>query len=514
MTAPSLRWHELAADSQEWQPLHPAPAENRGFTERGRYAFEKPATGWSLCVDDEPLADAMGGPARWLWEPGFFAGEVTAELVGPGENNRTLFLLDVAPDASKLGRDTFGRMVEELWREDPELVVGSEPATIRIGELGAYEDPWLAFARLRRYCPDFVRAITLIRANPRRALLVRRASTPLHQARRVDRQTAASLVRSPAVAVLTDGTDAEPTFAADSRLDVPLVEETVDSAANRAMLALLLALIRRATTLTGRLQSLVDGEQDSETRTLLSSRWPARRRILEDIAAELKILSRRSPFVDVRRPEVTAAGLTAVAADHVYARAWGRGWRALRRGVESGETAERLWVSPSWEIYERWCFVRLAKMLRAAAPEWQWTRRSDRWVGGFAGRRAELILQPTFRSRDAEVPGMWSVSKERVPDLVLRVDSTEGTRFVVLDAKYRASRSNVLDAMESAHIYQDSLRIGPRRPDAALLLMPAGGGAKWLESPAFQSKHRVGVHVLSPGTDTAVPRLMTEALSV
>jgi len=145
-------------------------------------------------------------------------------------------------------------------------------------------------------------------------------------------------------------------------------------------------------------------------------------------------------------------------------------------------------------------------------PEWQWTRRNDRWIGSFGGRRAELILQPTFRSRDVEVPGLWSISKERVPDLVLRVDSTDRTRLVVLDAKYRASRSNILDAMESAHIYQDSLRIGSRRPDATLLLLPAGGGAKWLEDPAFQSEHRVGVQVISPQTEIELPRPITEAL--
>lgn len=513
MMAPPLRWHELAGASEQWRVLYPAPAENRGFAERGRYGFEKPVSGWSLRIDDEPLTDSAGETAQWLWEPGFFAGEVTAELVGPVESDRALFLLDVAPDASKLGRDVFGRMVEELWQEDPELVVGSEPARTRIGELGAFENPWLAFARLRRYCPDFLKAVTHLRANPRRALHVWRESAPLHHVRRVDRRTVAALVRSPALALLIDGPDAEPAFAASSRLDVPFVEETLDSAANRAMLALLLALIRRATSLPGRLQALIDREQESETRTLLRTRWPVRKHILEGIAARLKLLLRHSPFADVRRPEVTAAGLTAVAADPLYARAWGRGWRALRHGLESGETAERLWVSPSWEIYERWCFVRLGKMLRAAMPEWQWTRHKDRWVGSSAGRRAELMLQATFRSREAETHGLWSISKERVPDLVLRVDSTEGTRFVVLDAKYRSSRSSVLDAMESAHIYQDSLRIGSRRPDAALLLVPAGGGAKWLEDPAFLSKHRVGVHVLSPGTDTAVPRLMAEALS-
>ena len=297
-------------------------------------------------------------------------------------------------------------------------------------------------------------------------------------------------------------------------LAVPIVEETLDAAANRAMLALTLALIRRARSLRERLQELVERDPVSETRTSLSARWPVRKQVLEDLTVRLKGVLRQTPFAQVKRPEITAAGLTAVAADPRYARAWGRGWRALRYGLELGQSTERLWVSPSWEIYERWCFLRVGQLLAATLPAWRWNRLIDRWVGRLAGHRGELRLQPTFRSRQGETDKMWSISKERVPDLVLVVESAEGTRFVVLDAKYRSSRPNVLDAMASAHIYQDSLRMGSQRPDASLLLVPPGGGASWLEDPAFQEEHRVGVHVLSPGMDNVLPELLKAALSV
>jgi hypothetical protein len=78
----------------------------------------------------------------------------------------------------------------------------------------------------------------------------------------------------------------------------------------------------------------------------------------------------------------------------------------------------------------------------------------------------------------------------------------------VLDAKYRTSRVNVLDAMESAHIYQDALRMSDRRPAGSLLLVPRGGGAPWLEDVAFQAEHRVGVHALSPIGDNHLPALV------
>lgn len=509
-----LRWRAEGVTEDEWLALRLAPEENRGFFEARRYLFEKPDTGWSLHVDDEPLRDDTTESSRWAWEPGFFAGEVTAELVRPDGTRAALYLLDVAPDPSKVGRDIFAGMIDELWSEDPTLVIGSEPATSPIGDLGMTQDPWLAFSRLRRYAPEFLRALVPIRTRPRRSLRVRRDSAPLHHVRRVDRRTATALLRSPALALFFTGTEGAPAFIPDSRLDVPIVEETVDAAANRSMLALALALLQRARTLCDRLQRIVEREQESETRTSLASRWPARRKFLEDVTAQLKIALRQSPFNQVQRAEITAAGLTAIAADPIYSRAWSRGWRALRHGIDSSANSERLWISPSWEIYERWCFLRLGKLLATTFPAWEWRRlvSPHRWVGTRGDRRAELTLQPTFGSRTCESEKMWSISKQRLPDLVLTVEHANDVRFVVLDAKYRTSRSNVLDAMESAHIYQDSLRIGARRPDASLLLIPASGGADWLEEPSFHARHRVGVHALSPEGDITIPNLIKEAL--
>ena len=166
-----------------------------------------------------------------------------------------------------MGREIFQRMIEELWNEDPMLVIGAEPATSPIGDLGVTEDPWLAFARLGRYAPEFLRALAPIRTRPRRALRVHRDSAPLHHVRRVDRGTAAAVLRNPALALFLTRLDDSQTLAPDSSLDVPVVEETVDAAANRALLAMSLAVQRRARTLTDRLQSLVGKERRSQTQT-------------------------------------------------------------------------------------------------------------------------------------------------------------------------------------------------------------------------------------------------------
>jgi hypothetical protein len=505
----------MSADVAAWTTLVPVPGENRGFTERGRYAFESPGEEWAFVVDDARLHTDSNNGKCWSWEPGFFAGEVTAALLHPDGRVITLYLLDVAPDPAKVGRDVFRQMIDELWEEDPELVVGSEPATTRMGALGETQNPWVEFARLRRYAPEFLKGLAALQANARWTLHIQRTSAPFYHARRVDRRTALAVARGSAAALFVREPESMAFPSPDTRLDVPVIERTLDAAANRAMLALLRAVLRRTRSLRERLQQIVDQESESGTRTSMRERWPTRRDLLMRFATELEVMLRRSPFCRARRAEVTAAGLTAVAADPLYARAWGRGWRALRHGLEAEDKSERLWVSPSWEIYERWCYVRLGKLLMTAAPAWGWRRakRPERWLGSQAGRRATLSLQPTFSSHETESPGMWSISRERVPDLVLTVESSDGVQFVVLDAKYRTSRANVLKAMASAHIYEDSLRIGAGRPEMSLLLVPAGGGAPWLEKAEFHETHHVGVHPFPPDASATVPRPIRRLLS-
>jgi hypothetical protein len=489
----------------------PPPASNSGFREAASYQFDLPS-GWSVRVDDELLAGPAGGSPAGVWSPRFFAGEVTAEVRDSAGRLAGLFLLDVSPDPLKLGRDVFEQMIGELWAADPSLVLGDEPGTIQTGELGAFEDPWIAFARLRRHAGAFLAAVNRIAEQPRLRLVVARDSAPLHRVRRADRRTAMSVLRSPAVALFA-GEAASSSWTGVCAVDVPVVETTVDSAANRAILSLMHAMRRRARALLGALQKVVERETDSDTRTALEARWPPRRDFLVGVVETLTRATRRAPWCDVYQAEITAAGLTAVASDPDYSRGWSRGWRALRQGVESGELTDRLWTSPTWEIYERWCFLNVGRLLRASLPERQWvleSRPRRRWLGVGAKDRIELLLQPTFQAGPAHAAGRWSVSRQRVPDLLLSVVGDGAPRFVVLDAKYRASRQNVLEAMESAHLYQDSLRIRAERPRASLLIVPAAGGAPWLEDSDFQAEHRVGVWPHAPGQANALPSLVAQ----
>ena len=327
--------------------------------------------------------------------------------------------------------------------------------------------------------------------------------------RRIDRLTGLSIQRQPALLAAMRGQDVALRTAA-LRLDVPVSEETLDSAANRLLAWQARAIAWRIERLVEKLETKMQNGSASETRTALADRWPRRQAFLNDIGTRLDRLCRRSVLREVTRPALTVAGLNAVSADPAYGRAWRLGWFILRRGIEGELADERLWISPTWEIYERWCFARVKQWLTDTYAV-EWSAQGEKTASDFRilkgrgrdGRQFDLHLQPTFLAWDDRrgQSSRRSISGQRIPDILLQIDT--GSRNIVLDAKYRTTRENVLDAMTSAHIYRDALRIDGRRIDSALLLIPRGGGASWLEDPAFIRKHAVGVLEMAPGADGA-----------
>jgi hypothetical protein len=294
------------------------------------------------------------------------------------------------------------------------------------------------------------------------------------------------------------------------RMDVPGVERHLDCAANRCLLAMLDAIDRRCREVQSNLEARAEAEQDSETVSELAARLPRWRELLLAMRRRLQTCRRRVPFTEVRRSEITAAGLNAVSAHPLYSRAWRAGWLALRLGADGDSRGDLLPLAPTWGIYEAWCFLALACLLREQFPTYTWScpeeppARAQRCrVGeGPAGERLTLFFQPTFDcTSGAAREGFWSISRLRIPDIVL-VRERKGARdFVIFDAKYRVTRASVLEAMASAHVYRDALRVGENKPELALLLVPAAGGAPWLEDGSFVSRHRVGIVPFLPEAD-------------
>ena len=483
--------------------LEPGEAINRGLREDWTLVVHAPnGEGWALLVDDAPVPRSADG--AWLWKPGFFAGLVEAQLHRRGQLLAT-YCLEVSPDADKLALRLYQQMLDELIEVEPMLAVGTEPATAKMGTLGSETDAWVEFRRFRQHAPGFLAAIRLLKQRPIRTVRSARRTAPIRAARRVDMQTIRAAAQTGTIGPLVGGFEPAQyqTTQAAPGYDLPWYEEHFDGPANRCIATLLLAVRRRAVGLLERLEGLVRKDADQETRTGLAERWPIRRRFLQDVIRDLKPAMRAEPFRSVTVAEISAAGLTAIAAHPVYSRAYRCGWSAIRRGLRASHASEAVWLCPSWELYERWCFGQVIKQLKtltAVEGHTHWDASKGVWQARLpSGLWLRAEAQRTFSS--SESAKFRSISKERRPDIVLTVESGREHRFITLDAKYSQSRTAVLNAMSSAHIYNDSLRWRGRRVSASLLMVPAGGGAPWLEEEAFHDREGVGILTVSPGLD-------------
>lgn len=485
--------------------LEPGTTLNAGYQELIQVRFHGlPADeAWTLAIDDEPLPRGTDG--AWPWTPQFFAGVVEARLRAP-HGAETIYLLDVAPDPGKLGRTSFQELLDAVRAVDPTLLFGAELAHGSIGGLGDVQNPWVEFRRLRRYGPGFLRALARITNRPLRKLEHIRRRLPLRAATRIDVATVVGAATAGTLPLLGCG-DEGPEGRAEPDFNVPWVQETLDCAANRCMRWLAVSVLRRARSLTAVLGGLVERERKSETTSALAPRWPIRREFLLDFERSLEGMMRLEPFSSVSRAEATAAGLTAVAANPDYASAQRAAWRCLRAGLAGADDEESVWLTTTWELYERWCYAEVVRLVSARVVGRQVTARfrAERcWRGESEnGEAVWILLQPFFPAYDVrERKGLHSISGSRVPDIVIMVEGESSSRFLILDAKYRRTRVNVLDAMSSAHIYHDALRIDATGPACSLLMVPTDADCAWLATDEFISDFGVGVIAACPGSES------------
>lgn len=492
-----------------------------GFRELGTYFFVAPLDDVELYIDEAPAeAVQIEGQSGWRWTPGFYAGVVVAELLSSGGQRLAEYRLDVAPEGSKLGEGVFHTLLEDLRALDPALLLGTEAAQASIGVSGEVTSPMLAYARLRRYGDALQAALRAVIARPLTRLQRERVLVPAHRVRRLDAASAVGLLRRPATVAYLNGE------IGDLDVRAPLFEmtrssDTVDNPVNGALAAVVLSVRRRCQQVADALAALAREDEQAGTRTPLQPRLGRKLAYLEGLSHALTRLLRGAPFASITRAEVTAAGLNAISAHPAYARAYRFAWSSLRGGVAGDLADEHAWLSPTWEIYERWCFAQVSQCLREHRPDLHWkthypTTRNDciRLVGTGTGVQMEAWLQRRFRAGDSAPAGFRSISAELHPDIVIAVDDHGSRKLLVLDAKYRTSRTNVLDAMRSSHLYQDALRWDEARPVCSLLFVPRGGGAPWLEVSDFHANQHVGVQPLAPETRAGLSALLTRWLAI
>ncbi len=464
----------------------------------------------TIYVDDAKLQPKGGTPQTWLWSAGFFAGDVLLQVVDGNDKLRGQYEIVVSPAPQKLSSSEYSSMLDEIYEFKAALMLGFESGQNAIGAEGSYDDPQLAYARLKLFGSAFISALSPLRRQPQSRLRYRREVVPLHRVRRIDQTTIRSALKNPEALRVLESRAHHAGVAKIPSFNVPSAEHTVDIPANWTMLALVHAFHRRVKSVRRHFEGMLLSPSKDVSRGEFNDRLPRRIQYLSTLELSLGRLINTYPFNALSRAEVSAAGLNTVSAHPAYGRAYRTGWHALRPGIEGGRVAENLWSSPTWQVYERWTFLQIIyvieKIISSESKTVKYPSSRQDFVS-VTWTEGELVvsayLQARFPAYDqTEWQGFRSISSERFPDIVVTFQHADKKRFLLFDAKYRVSRQGVLEGMESAHLYRDSLRWHGLRADACLLLIPAEGGAPWLEEDEFRLENEVGVIPVSVSSGT------------
>ena len=454
---------------------------------------------------------------RWEWAVDFYAGQISLELTA-GPKPLWHCILDVRTNEGKLGQAAYDELVRDLQEHLENAAFGTTPAERSVMRSDASFPPIARFSMLRSYIAQIERSFAVIAETPNRRLVADRESRPLDQARRLDVKTIRGIIRNPAALAALGYATSTVELADRVRIDHPRREHTYNTPVNRHTTALIYRM------------ECISRDLHAAFRSLATSSCgdPAAQARASGLADETVLLQRRvsrlarAEFLQ-NVPVVygDTAALIGVAKEPAYSRFDRLSRRVLTPRSTLGQSiSEKLWLRRTYELYEYWCFFRVADALAEKWPHLQWRFskcannsgllldiRDGCYVEALAGdTRFRLTFQQTFSSYSPaheERDRPYSISGERRPDLVLSVRSGDRHAMIVLDAKYRCTRSAINSALADMHVYRDSLRVSGHGAKllAAYILTPAhdesGAGVYYAEN--YREKYHTGGFDLAPG---------------
>lgn len=484
-----------------------------GFSEQCVYRIAKPSFADRLWIDDEELG-ASEDESFWTWQPQYYAGRVRAELRSSRSELLVPYYLDLGTDDNKLGANVFKSYVEYIAERIPELLLGTEPATHAFS--GRSDDPsvWLRYVRLVMYATSLERSIRVVAFQPIQRIRRVRRLVKLHQVYRIDTYGLLQLAGKPTLLEGSDRMEHGGSSVTES-IDVPHEEPTFDNPANRLLLNQLKRLVRVTDELAEVMEHHVAAVSDTETR--LDTRAPRRIEQLKSLRRRIRRLQELELFRELSPMQASSDGLVAIASHPEYAHAYAIAERMLRQGIDSEGGDEWHYLGPTWRIYESWCFCALASALELQLPEFEWELKShSSGTRAFTGSRNDekigLCFQLPCRHSAISVERYFSISQMRVPDLILEYQNGVERQFIVLDAKYRVTKPNLLDAMASAHIYKDSIKYADVGSVGSYLLAPHVDHVHQLASRDFHRKYGVGC--LALGEEAHAQKIVLMAMQL
>lgn len=484
-----------------------------------------------LLIDDVPLEALRSrgaGTARWRWQTGFHAGEISAELRQPG-HRPIRFDLVTDPDRNKLTRSDFDTMLVDIMRDSFALFsLTNFHKGIAHGTKG--KPPAIArLEYLRSRMGALERVVREIQRRPRRHLRSEERVVPYHQVRRA---TGDEVIRSfargraarvpPSVARLPNALRGYlPTeFRIRQRFS------SFDLPEHQQMAAVLTAWAAWLSASADQLDK-VGAKDDPETKSV-AALWANRCRSL---SRRLQAMRSAEPFADLP-PASPQLHLSSLFRNDPNYRQFYKLYQDFNLGLASifGDFLN-LPLARTFELYELWCFLRLVhaavKEFGPAAVDFRTLFTRDAKGGlTIAASAVTVKVSPSwdimFQKRYEEFwkanDGRGSFSRSMAPDIVL-AGKTGGevaqAQLIVLDAKYRIDTA-LNDAISSIHTYRDALVEDAGSGDfrgivrAAYLLtphIPRPGAASYQKTsmpgrlfhPDYRSTFRFGAATLKPG---------------
>lgn len=480
---------------------------------------------------------------RWRWEIGFNAGLVEVELRGV-DGIEGVREITTDPDVAKLTREDYASMVGDILADTVALVsLAGHRLGIARGErlldLGRLQLMRQVFGRFEQALLEIDRApwLRIERATKVVPLGHARRATPLELSRSL--RSVRPLTKEQAAKLPPAGQKLVARLGGNLPTKVAVATKYRDN--RRREHADILKVVLMWSSFLSRVAAALAQVRDPEL-LVRAERW---KRHTQNMAMRLERL-RALPLFDGVTP---SAGPVAPSLLYQMVPAYKRFYRCYRDFLaglaEVVGTFLSLPLRKTYDLYELWCFLRLA---RAAASR---SGHQDAWRKVFAEVSANgglvhqlearalefgafrLIYQPLYREIwKSDGPTVGSFSRTMQPDIAVDLPTgADDKQIIVLDAKYRVERS-LNDAVSSIHTYRDALveRIGgadsmKNRPAviAAFLLTPhilAHDQRPWRETSApevffresYRESFRFGAISMRPGLSVEATREILEKL--
>lgn len=473
---PSL--HIRAEDTGDaWQVWPSADSIPPGaIQEACSYVFElqdaEGAPETDLLIDDIPLEALRSrgkGTARWRWQTGFHAGEISVELRPPGQRP-IRFELVTDPDRNKLTRSDFDTMLVDIMRDSFALFsLTNFHKGIAQGTKG--KPPAIArLEYLRSRMDALERVVREIERRPRRHLRSEERVVPYHQVRRATGdEVIRSFARGRATRVPPKVTRLPSALRGFLPTEFRIRQRfsSFDLPEHRQMAAVLSAWAAWLSASAEQLDK-VAAKGDPETQSV-GSLWANRCRRL---ARRLHALRQAEPFADLP-PVPPQLHLSSLFRNDPNYRQFYKLYQDFNLGLAAifGDFLD-LPLARTFELYELWCFLRLihaaVKEFGPAAVDFRTLFTRDAAGGLTIAASAvtvkvsaswEVMFQKRYEEFWKADDGRGSFSRSMTPDIVL-AGKTSGeaaqAQLIVLDAKYRIDTA-LNDAISSIHTYRDAL---------------------------------------------------------